>query len=129
VDEEKHKDVLKRVDELIAILKFLSEDLQEISRNLRASLNVPTEAPAQPPTMSGRMRTIEDIQGTFPQELAGLVYFEDAEDVILVKPRHYLESENFRKIAAIVRDQLGGEYISAGKDSHFRIQKSKPSER
>ncbi|MFQ6095959.1 MAG: hypothetical protein ACE5NN_07425 [Candidatus Bathyarchaeia archaeon] len=72
--------------------------------------------------------TVEDVTKAFPRDLAGMLYFEDAGQSILIKPRHYLGSENFAKIAAILRDQLGGEYISAGKESHFRINKtaSKP---
>jgi hypothetical protein len=36
----------------------------------------------------------------------------------------FLGSENFAKIASAVRG-MGGEYISAGKDSHFRVPKKK----
>ena len=46
--------------------------------------------------------------------------FEEAFGFILVKPRAYLGSERFGKIAALVRD-ADGEYVSAGKDSHFRL--------
>jgi hypothetical protein len=140
--EEKPKveDLLRRVDELIRILKFLSEDLAEISKNLKASLNVPAETqpsttlpppksaqqtitfeePAAP-AVSGGVRTVDDVQKIFPQDLAGMLYFEMTDEYVLVKPRQYLGSDNFRHIAAIVRDQLGGEYVSARKDSHFRI--------
>lgn len=58
----------------------------------------------------------------FPQELEGLLTFTDKDDFIIIKPRQYLGSENFAKIASIIRG-AGGEYISAGKDSHFRIPK------
>lgn len=37
----------------------------------------------------------------------------------IVKPKHYLGSE-FGELASIIRD-LGGEYVSASKDSHFKI--------
>lgn len=39
---------------------------------------------------------------------------------ILVRPRRYLGSENFAKIASIIKE-CGGEYVSAGKQSRFRI--------
>jgi len=67
--------------------------------------------------------TIETVSKAFPEELRGLLYFEDTDQWILVKPRQYLGSENFPKLAAIVRDQLGGEYVSAGKESHCRVPK------
>jgi len=130
----KVEDVLRRIDDLIRILKFLSEDLAEISKSLKASLNVPAESqptqiaqqtisfeqPTAPPVSDG-MRTADDVQRTFPSDLAEMLYFEETEDYVLVKPRQYLGTDNFRRIAAIIRNQLGGEYVSAGRDSHFRI--------
>jgi len=142
--EEKPKveDVLRRIDDLIRILKFLSEDLAEISKSLRSSLGARGEAqpsePIQPPrtaqqtisfeqpgatTVSGGIQTADDVQRVFPQDLAGMLYFEVTDEYVLVKPRQYLGSDNFRRIASIVRNQLAGEYVSAGRDSHFRIPK------
>jgi len=68
-------------------------------------------------------RTIEDVTKVFPQNIAGLLYFEDAGDKILIKPRHYLDTEVFRQVSDIVHEFQGGEYVSAGKDSHWRIMK------
>lgn len=58
----------------------------------------------------------------FPNDLEALLTFEEKGDYITIKPRQFLGSENFAKIASAVRG-VGGEYISAGKDSHFRIKK------
>lgn len=145
-DELKVEDLLKRIDELIRILKFLSGDLAELSKHLKASLNVPKEAqptqPLKPPVsaqqtisfeepaaltvpaasaVSGELRSVEDVQKVFPQDLADMLYFEVTDEYLLIKPRQFLGSDNFRRIATVVRDQLTGEYVSAGKDSHFRI--------
>jgi hypothetical protein len=49
-----------------------------------------------------------------------MVNFEETETYIIIKPRQYLGSENFARIASIIRG-IGGEYVSAGRDSHFRI--------
>ena len=49
-------------------------------------------------------------------------YFEENGKFIIVKPRRFLGSDNFAKIASVVRD-LGGEYVSAGRNSHFKITK------
>jgi len=144
LNQEKIEDLLGRIDELIRILKFLTDDLSEISRSLRASLGPPA-APQEaglseslkPPvsaqqtieetlpltSISKGTVTIESVQSLFPPDLVNLLYFEDAEEHILVKPRQYLGSDNFRRVASIVRDKLGGEYVSAGRDSHFRIPK------
>ena len=50
--------------------------------------------------------------------------FDEKDDYIIIKPKQFLGSENFAKIASAVRG-MGGEYISAGKDSHFRVPKKK----
>ena len=56
----------------------------------------------------------------FPEDLRRLLSFEQKADAVIIKPRQFLGSENFAKIADIVKQQ-GGEYVSAGKNSHFRI--------
>lgn len=56
----------------------------------------------------------------FPEELRDLLSFEQKEGFCIIKPRQFLGSENFAKIADVVK-QHNGEYISAGKGSHFRI--------
>jgi hypothetical protein len=65
---------------------------------------------------------LEDIKMMFPEELEALLSFEDKGEFIMIKPRQFLGSENFAKIASIVRS-AGGEYKSAGKDSHFKVPK------
>ncbi|MCS7119872.1 MAG: hypothetical protein RMJ07_05020 [Nitrososphaerota archaeon] len=138
-DKQRFEEFLRRVDELLSILKFLSEDLSEISKNLKRYLAAPTtpdalsghpassvvhtnviQDQAPSPTALER-RTAMDVQKAFPEDLWPVIYFEEDEEYVLVKPRQYLGADNFRRIATIVRDQLGGEYVSAGKDSHFRV--------
>jgi hypothetical protein len=66
--------------------------------------------------------TTSSIKVAFPEDLEAMLTFEDKGDSIRIKPRQFLGSENFAKIAAVVRG-LSGEYVSAGKDSHFRVAK------
>lgn len=80
----------------------------------------PETKPLQP---KPKVMTIEDVTKKFPQDLAGLLYFEDIGHSILIKPRHYLGQDSFRKISDIVKQQVGGDYVSAGKDSHFIVNK------
>ena len=56
----------------------------------------------------------------FPEDLRSLLSFEEQADAVILKPRQFLGSENFAKIADIVK-QHGGEWVSAGKNSYFRI--------
>jgi hypothetical protein len=112
-----------RIDQLLIILKEISEDLTEISKQLKApGAPAPATVAAAPaPPVSGGRSTV-DIKSAFPKELEGMLFFEDKGEYIVIKPRQYLGSENFAKIASIVRSE-GGEYISAGKESHFRVAK------
>lgn len=65
---------------------------------------------------------IDDVKTAFSLDLQELLKFEDKGDWIRVAPRRFLGSDNFAKIASIIRS-LGGEYKSEGKDSHFKIVK------
>lgn len=115
------KEILKRIDDLTTVIKIMLDDLAEISRVLKAcleahALEMPTSAlPVQ------RLRNIEDIQRVFPQDLLNLLLFEVTEEHIIIKPRQYLGPENFARIASIIREQFKGEYVSHGKESHFRV--------
>jgi len=68
--------------------------------------------------------TVEEVLRTLPKpkELVEYVKVEDAGTHIIITPRQYLGSENFAKVANVIKT-LGGEYISAGKDSYFSIPK------
>jgi len=124
--------LVERIDELLVVLNRVSEDLRQISISLK-SIAVsqfpqpltapPTPAPAMP-EVSERMRSLDDIKMMFPEDLESLLNFEEKEDYIIVKPRQFLGSENFAKIASVVRG-IGGDYVSAGKASHFRVPKRK----
>jgi hypothetical protein len=119
------EELAQRIDQLLTILKDISEDLTDISKQLKAERPTPATAPtpsAPTPSAAG-MRSIVDIRSAFPKELENMLFFEDAGTHIIIKPRAYLGSENFAKIAAVVRGE-GGEYISAGKESHFRVPKA-----
>lgn len=119
-EEANAREILRRIDDLTRILRLMLDDLNEISRMLRIYLEKHVEATSLPTTKQ-RLRSIEDVRRVFPEDLLGLLYFEVLEDYILIKPRQYLGSENFAKIASIVREQLNGEYISHGRESHFRV--------
>jgi len=119
------EELAQRIDQVLIILKEISEDLTEISRHLKTEGPVTlttAPAPSVPAPAGTQMRTVADIRGAFPKELENMLFFEDAGSHIIIKPRAYLGSENFAKIASIVRGE-GGEYISAGKESHFRVPK------
>jgi hypothetical protein len=127
------EEILRRLDESLIILRDVLGDLEEVSKSLHSgestplpSMPAPSLAPSKVspvmPMPAYRKRSIDDVKMMFPEELEGLLIFTERGDHVIIKPRQYLGSENFAKIASIIRG-AGGEYISAGKDSHFRIPK------
>jgi hypothetical protein len=139
-DKAKVDNLTKRVDELVVILSGIADDLRQVSASLKSlsvqQITQPVAAPpplslGQSPTVAGaprvleRSKAIEDLRTMFPEDLENLLNFEEKDDYIIIKPRQFLGSDNFSKIASVVR-QAGGEYISAGKASHFRVPKQRP---
>ncbi|MEM2119029.1 MAG: hypothetical protein QW840_02780 [Candidatus Bathyarchaeia archaeon] len=126
VDKEKIDILIKRVDELVVVLNGIMEDLKQVSASLKSlvvtQITQPIVAPTPPklPKMPEKSKALEDIRMMFPDELESLLNFEEKDDYVIIKPRQFLGSENFSKIASAVRG-MGGEYVSAGKASHFRV--------
>jgi len=119
------EELTQRIDQLLTVLKEISEDLTDISKQLKAAgapTPVPLPAAPSPPTPAPavRMQSVADVRTMFPKEFEAMLFFEETGKYIVIKPRQYLGSENFAKIASLVRS-AGGEYISAGKESHFRV--------
>ena len=150
-DKEKLNQLSARVDELIVTINKVMEELRSISASIKllsvaqiqsqtvATPNSSTTSPVKSTytaTVSTeinsistsqtetKLRSLEDVCMSFPEDLEAKLFFEDKEDYITVKPKQFLGSDNFAKIASTIRG-MGGEYISAGKDSHFRIPKKK----
>jgi hypothetical protein len=142
-DKAKVETLIKRVEELTVILNGITEDLRQVTSSLKSlavkQIIQPVAAPpplslSQSASVSGtvagaprvpeRSKALEDVKTMFPEELEDLLSFEEKDDYIIIKPRQFLGSDNFSKIASAVR-QAGGEYVSAGKASHFKVPKKK----
>ena len=68
------------------------------------------------------MSSVEDVRILFPKDLEELLTFEEVGEYIVIKPRQFLGSDKFAKVASIIK-QNGGEYISAGKQSRFQVKR------
>jgi hypothetical protein len=130
-DKEKLNEIVGKIEQLSLTLSKVSEELRSVSASLKSLSSGQTTQPpsAQPATPAPReagskQRSLDEIRMSFPEELENRLGFEEKEDYIIIKPKQFLGSENFAKIASAVRG-MGGEYISAGKDSHFRVPKKK----
>jgi hypothetical protein len=141
-DKEKLNQLLVKVEEITVTLNKISEEMRSVSASLKSlavgqitqpktsPASAPTPAPtpsptpaAVPPHETSKQRSFDDIRMSFPEELESRLSFEEKDDYIIIKPTQFLGT-NFAKIASAVRG-MGGEYISAGKDSHFRVPKKK----
>jgi hypothetical protein len=140
-DKEKLNQLLQKVEEITVSLNKISDELRSVSASLKSIAvgqitsqptaktytPTPTHAPSPTPVpiaTPSKERSLDDIRMSFPEELEARLGFEEKGDYIIIKPKQFLGSENFAKIASAVRG-MGGEYISAGKDSHFRVPKKK----
>jgi len=130
--KENLEKLVERIDELLMVLNRIAEDLKQVSTSLKSiavsqlpqpMVTPPTPAPMVP-RIPERGHRVEDIKTMFPEDLENLLSFEERDEYIIVKPRQFLGTENFAKIASIVRG-IGGEYVRAGKESHFRVPKPK----
>jgi len=75
---------------------------------------------SKPKPSTAETREPKNIDDLFPENLRQLLAFEEKDGFWIIKPRRFLGSENFAKIADIVKAKAG-EYVSSGKNSHFRI--------
>ena len=134
-EKEKLNQLLIKVDEITASLNKISEELRSVSSSMKSlavgqitqpTVHMPTTQTPPPavPYETSKQRSIDDIRMSFPEELEARLSFDEKGEYIIIKPKQFLGSENFAKIASAVRG-MGGEYISAGKDSHFWVPKKK----
>src|SRR4030067_1733541 len=120
-EKEKLERLLERIDEILLFLKVISDDLRTVSASLKSmAVSQITHPPTQPSAPVSR-ESLQDIRMSFPEDLENLLNFEEKPDYIMIKPRHFLGSENFAKIASTVRG-MGGEDISHGKRPTYRVR-------
>lgn len=115
---------------------YIGSQLKESNDTLQKILSQLSKVPAQPtvsqpvtsvPT-SPSSSTADDaklikIKETL-NEFADKINIDANENTMfyIVKIKSFLGTENFAKLAGKVRE-LGGEYVSKGKESHFKISK------
>jgi hypothetical protein len=115
-------ELTRKIDELLNVLKVISGDLTEVSKSLKEIKEPAVASTISVTQASEKKQGTKAVKEEFSPELEGMLTFEDKGNYIIVRPRRFLGSDNFAKIASVVRN-LGGEYISAGKNSHFKVPK------
>jgi hypothetical protein len=125
-EKDKLQKMSQRVDEILSVLNKISEDVEGLSKSIKLALGVNISRPITlTPNIvsSDKTKSINEVRNSFSKDLERLLDFKEDISYIIIKPKQFLGSENFARIASIARE-LGGEYISAGRDSHFRVAKN-----
>jgi len=68
---------------------------------------------------------IKDVRTWLGKDLADLFDFSVEGNYIIIKAKNWLRKEDFAKASAVVK-QHGGEWMSLGKMSHFRLMAGTP---
>lgn len=122
--EQKIDQILKLTSELKEGFTVLCNATQDIVDKMDISglPKRPTAAQTPPTQLTGKTKTIDEVRMWFPEEVEAKLSFDlrKAGTVIEVKPKEFLGSETFAKTAQTIKAN-GGQYISAGRESHFEI--------
>jgi len=116
---------LNAVRDLICEMRGFREDLKNLMDLLKSASAKPAspfrhvDPQSQPQEAASPVnRSLEDIHMLFPAEMDALLEFTQMDGFVRIKPRQFLN--NFADVNKTVKD-AGGEYVSAGKDSHFKV--------
>lgn len=87
----------------------------------QAQSMAPLQAPLPPTEQTPRIKEI--LAALEPVKDLLKIDLESSAMFVMVKPAGFLGQENFAKVAQIIRS-IGGQYVSAAKNSHFEISKA-----
>ena len=128
------QNLAQKVDDLLNVLNAIAKDLSEVSQSLKSATGTKTSTTAAPKARNycsyysysccfwTKTRHQSSKTSLYSRTCTGMLLFEETGNNIIVKPRRFLGSDNFAKIAQVVRE-IGGEYVSAGRNSHFKVSK------
>jgi hypothetical protein len=112
---------VQRLQDVVFELRGLGEKVTQLIEAVNTQVSIPAvpKPQSQSPHASGPVnRTVEDVRMLFPAEIDELLEYHQMEGYVKIKPKRFLE--NFADVAKQVK-YVGGEYVSAGKDSHFKV--------
>jgi hypothetical protein len=114
---------LNSVFSKVAEPKTFQQPIQETTGNNQPvkqstePLQMPPKPTEQTPRVKEILAALEPVKDLLKIDVEGSAMS------IIVKPASFLGPENFAKVASIIRG-IGGQYVSAGKNSHFEISKA-----
>ena len=94
-DKEKLNELVSKMEELTIKLAKVAEELKSVSTSMKTlstgQVNQSSSQPAQtvqapnPPPTGQKLRTLDEIRMSFPEELESLLGFEEKGDYIIIK--------------------------------------------
>jgi hypothetical protein len=104
--------IISAIDEVLNQRTFVKQPTMPMPLHLQST----TIEPAMKPKLSG-----DKI--VFPNHYADLLTVTENEDYIIIKPQNFIRNkQDFKEISQIIKD-YGGEYVSANRDTHWRIKR------
>lgn len=131
---EKLHDIAVSLAELVDIFKAAKgmpksevKSSAPVAKPVEAPKPVAPSAPAPVAQPSAPVDTrLAEVQEKLKDYINLLNIDTDSDTMfIILRPKQFLGGQNFAGIAGIVQKELGGEYVSQGKGSHFRVPKVK----
>jgi len=110
----------EQLHKLKASLDEVAEKLLRISNELGAII---MDLEVEKRVVEPSSLTVADVQVTLGAELNKELKFSQREDAVIVTPKRWLGRELFNQIAEKLRTLGAGEYVPAGKQSHWIVRK------
>jgi len=104
----------ENIQQVLAILEL---EAQKYMQNAHPEAFKQQSQSANPQTPVSKQKLGPEI---FPEDLRKLLAFEERDGFLVIKPKGFLGAEVFAKVAEVVKS-YNGEYVSAGKSSHFKV--------
>lgn len=108
-------DLLEEIKRQSDLLESLLEAIEQLHKDNEEKMRLFKESQLRRVQV-----TMEKVVSSIPAKVREKLVFEEDEEEIRVKPQEFLGRDDFRTVASKIQD-LGGEYISAGRSSYFRV--------
>jgi SepF-like predicted cell division protein (DUF552 family) len=117
------KVILEGFEDLEGIIYGMRQKIYQLHGVVEYSEPKSEAAPTPTPIKTTHNKAIDAARWLFPEEIEAKLNFEEKGNDIIIKLKEFLrDKDTFAKIAGTIKEN-GGEYISAGKDTHFRLPK------
>ena len=106
--------IAEKLDSVIAGQDAIMQQIEEIKQFLKGFA-----------AQQNRELTVDEVKQALQAYQKDLI-FSETDLNIIVRPDGYLGKDKFKSISSVLRSlQPATEYVSAGKESHFRVPKVK----